>query len=68
MEDTLIGAIVIWAVSALFMLFPEQLLKMHAETYKIIGAEFRYSAKTVRFIRLMSLGLIVLGFVVLLFG
>ncbi|MCW3491708.1 calponin homology domain-containing protein [Dethiobacter alkaliphilus] len=68
MEDALIGAIVLWAVSALFMLLPEQLLKVQTETYKMMGAEFRYTAKTVRFIRLMSLGLIVVGFIVFFFG
>lgn len=66
--EALIGAIVVWIVAVIMLFFPTEMLKMQKGTYKLIGAEFNYSEKTVKFIRFIGLVLIGVGLLVLFFG
>lgn len=68
MEEQMIGAVIVWIVSLLLIIFPQEVLKIQKDIHKPMGVDYIYSEKTVRVIRWVGVLLIGLGFVVWVVG
>ncbi len=66
--EAVFGAVVVWVIAVIFLLFPEEVLKVQKELYRAMDAEFNYSAQTVKLIRGIGIVLVLVGVIVWFFG
>jgi len=66
--ESVFGAVVVWVIAVIFLLFPEEVLKVQKELYRAMDAEFNYSAQTVKLIRGIGMVLVLVGVIVWFFG
>lgn len=66
--ESLTGAILMWAVAAVILIFPRTALDLQKRVYRVLGVDYGFSERTVVILRILGVIMAAAGLAVLLWG